>query len=147
MALEPHIVHVWGYSEADHAATADDVIASCRLAHRAIANALNGQPAMAADPLIAARRAELAAEVEVTLAAIRALAEPGGADPLTDAATLGRAVRRGVLDAPHLRNNPYALGRDITRPDARGAWVSVFPEDSQPLPERERLARLGITIH
>ncbi len=42
------------------------------------------------------------------------------------------AVRRGVLDAPHLRNNPFALGRDVTRPDARGAWVSGNPEPGRP---------------
>ena len=146
MALRPHIVHVVGYSEADHAATAQDVISSCRIARRAIANALNGQPEMAADPLIAARRAELVAEVQATLAGIRALAAPGVADPLTDAATLTAAVRRGVLDAPHLRSNPYALGRDITRPDARGAWVSVAPDDSQPITETQRLARLGLAV-
>jgi len=33
MATDPHIVHVVGYSEADHAATADEVIRSCRLTH------------------------------------------------------------------------------------------------------------------
>ncbi len=96
--------------------------------------------------MIAERRAELAAEVGVTLAAIGALATPGVADPLADAATLAEAVRRGVLDAPHLRNNPFALGRDVTRPDARGAWVSVNPETGRPLREAERLASLGLAL-
>ncbi|NMC54466.1 MAG: cobalamin B12-binding domain-containing protein, partial [Chloroflexi bacterium] len=36
MALQPDIVHVVGFTEADHAATADDVIESCQLARRAI---------------------------------------------------------------------------------------------------------------
>ena len=41
MALRPHIIHVVGYSEAHHAATAGDVIESCGLARRAIENAQN----------------------------------------------------------------------------------------------------------
>ena len=36
MALKPHIVHVVGHTEAHHTATADDVIAACKVARRAI---------------------------------------------------------------------------------------------------------------
>ena len=43
MALRPHIVHVVGHTEAHHAATADDVIEACKLARRAIENALAGE--------------------------------------------------------------------------------------------------------
>ena len=50
MALRPHVVHVVGHTEAHHAATADDVIIACTLAHRAIENALRGQPDMMQDP-------------------------------------------------------------------------------------------------
>ena len=50
MALHPHIVHVVGHTEAHHAATAEDVIEACKLARRAIENALSGQPDMTADP-------------------------------------------------------------------------------------------------
>ena len=74
MALRPHIVHVVGHTEAHHAATADDVIAACRIARRAIEDALRGAPDMAADPRVQARKAELIAEAQVTLEAIRSLA-------------------------------------------------------------------------
>ncbi|MBO9371617.1 MAG: cobalamin-dependent protein, partial [Chloroflexi bacterium] len=110
MALRPHIVHVVGHTEAHHAATADDVIEACKLARRAIENALRGQPDMTADPAVQARKEELIREAQVTLEAIRALAGPDVSDPLTDPATLARAVTTGILDAPHLRNNPYARG-------------------------------------
>ncbi len=50
MALRPHIVHVVGHTEAHHAATADDVIEACKLARRAIENALAGQPDSAFRP-------------------------------------------------------------------------------------------------
>ncbi|MFH1909046.1 MAG: methionine synthase, partial [Chloroflexota bacterium] len=140
MALKPHIVHVVGHTEAHHAATAEDVIEACGLARRAIENALRGAPDMTAGPAVQARRTELVAEARVTLEAIRSLAAPGVADPLTDPATLARAVTSGLLDAPHLRNNPFARGEIITR-IVDGACVAV-DSDGRPLPEAKRLRRL-----
>ena len=144
MALRPHIVHVVGHTEAHHAATAADVIESCRLARRAIENALRGQPDMTAAPAVQQRKEELVQEARVTLDAIRALAGPDVADPLTDPATLARAVATGVLDAPHLRNNPYARGQIVTRIDQRGACVTADPASGRELPEAERIAALSI---
>ena len=122
MAVRPHIVHVVGHTEAHHAATADDVIEACKLARRAIENALRGQPDMTADPAVQARKEELVREAQVTLEAIRGLADPDVRepqsnevdDPLTDPVTLARAVTTGVLDAPHLRDNPVARGQVVT---------------------------------
>jgi len=143
MALRPHIVHVVGHTEAHHAATADDVIEACKLARRAIENALRGQPDMTADPVVQQRKEELMREAQVTLEAIRALGGPDVADPLTDPATLARAVTAGVLDAPHLRNNPFAQGRIVTRIDPRGACVAVDPVTGRALSEEKRIAKLS----
>ena len=143
MAVRPHIVHVVGHTEAHHAATAEDVIEACKLARRALENALHGQPDMTADPTIQERRDELAQEVQVSLEAIGALARPDVADPLTDPPTLARAVTTGMLDAPHLRSNPFARGEIMTRIDARGACVAVDPATGRELPEEERIASLG----
>ena len=142
MALKPHIVHVVSHTEAHHAATADEVIEACKLARRAIENALRGQPDMTCDPAVQARRKELIQEAQVTAAAIRALADPGAADPLTDPVTLARAVTTGVLDAPHLLNNPFARGQIATRIDNRGACVAVNPATGHPITEEERIAGL-----
>ena len=142
MAVRPHILHVVGYSEADHAATPDDVIESCKLARRAIENALRGQPDMTTDPAVQERKKELIREARVTLDAIQALAAPDVADPLTDPATLTRAVTTGILDAPHLRNNPFARGQVAVRTDGRGACVAVDPSTGRALTEGERLGRL-----
>ncbi|MBN2004591.1 MAG: cobalamin-dependent protein [Anaerolineae bacterium] len=144
MALKPDIVHIVGHTEAHHAATADDVIEASALARRAVENALRGQPDMARDPAVQSRKSELLREVDITLAGIRALAAPGVADPLADAETLARAVTRGILDAPHLRNNPFARGVVTTLVDARGACVAVDSAAGEPLSEAERLASLGI---
>lgn len=140
LALRPHILHVVAHTEAHHAATADDVIEACRLARRAVENALRGQPDMTADPAVQARKEELLREAQATLAAIRSLA-PGVADPFTDPATLAQAVRAGILDAPHLQANPYARGRIRTRIDGRGACVAV-DERGRPLSEEARVREL-----
>jgi methylmalonyl-CoA mutase cobalamin-binding subunit len=142
MAMRPHILHVVGYPEAHHAATAAEVIASCRLARRAVENALAGQPDMTADPHVVARKEKLVEESRVTIQAIRALAHPGLADPLADAGTLARAVSAGILDAPHLRNNPYALGKVQTR-ILVGACDAI-DDSGRSLAEAERLQRLGV---
>jgi methylmalonyl-CoA mutase cobalamin-binding subunit len=144
MALHPHIVHVVSHSEAHHAATADDVIEACQLARRAIGNALRGAPDMRLDPRVQSRKQELLTEAQVTLAAIAALAPSEVRDPFLDPATLAGAVATGILDAPHLRNNPYALGRIATAIDRRGACVTVDPRTGQDVCESERLAGLEI---
>jgi hypothetical protein len=143
MALAPHIVHVVGHTEAHHAATADDVIEACKLARRAIQNALHGQPDMTADPAVQARKDELMREAQITLGAICSLAGPDVPDPYVDPATLARAVTSGLLDAPHLRNNPFARGQIATRIDARGACVAVDAATGKVLLEEERIGRLG----
>lgn len=141
MALRPHIIHVVGRSEADHAATASDVIESCKLARRAIQNALVGQPDMTADPKIRARRSELVEQAQITLQAIRKLADDTQPDPLADPATLARAVTSGILDAPQLRNNPFALGQVKTR-ILEGACLPVDENGLAPLDEKKRVQSL-----
>ena len=138
MALQPHIVHVVGHTEAHHAATAQDVIEACKLARRAIENALSGQPDMTADASVQDRRVALAAEAKVTLQAIANLAGPGVVDPFTDPATLARAVTSGILDAPHLRNNRFGCGQVVTR-IIKGQCLAV-DYSNRPLSEKERLA-------
>ena len=97
---------------------------------------------MTADKVVQERKEELVREANVTLEAVRALAEVDVVDPFTDPATLTRAVTSGVLDAPHLRNNPFARGQIVTRIDTRGACVVVDPATRQVLSEEDRIDRL-----
>jgi methylmalonyl-CoA mutase cobalamin-binding subunit len=136
MALQPHIVHVVGHSEAHHAATAAEVIQACKMASRAIENALAGQPDMGADPEIQARREQLVYEAQVTLQAIRDLAGSEVADPLTDPGNLSQAVRVGILDAPHLQNNPFARGQIRTR--ILEGRCETIDSSGDPLTENQR---------
>ncbi len=140
MALRPHIVHVVGYCEADHAARPQEVIASCKMARQAIENALRGAPDMTADAAVQARKEALKREAMLIIAAIRALGAPGAGDPLLDVETLARAVERGLLDAPHLRGNPLACGRVHTRAIDGAIWA--VDERGRVLSEAERLAEI-----
>jgi len=56
------------------------------------------------------RKALLVAEAQITLRAIRTLAKSSDPDPLTDPSILALSVTDGILDAPQLKNNPFALG-------------------------------------
>lgn len=145
MALRPEIVHVVSHTEAHHAATAADVIEACKLARRAIENAQRGQPDMTSDPAVDERRKELAREAQITLEAIAALGARQTVDPFTDPITLARAVTTGILDAPHLLNNPFARGQIVSRIDSRGACLAVDPVTVDPITQDERIARLDIS--
>jgi hypothetical protein len=142
MALKPHIVHVVGHTEADHAATASEVIEAAKMARRAIENALRGQPDLTQDTAVQARKDELIAETRILLDAIRDLATSGVDDPLADAHTLAEAVHSGLLDAPQLGNNPHGRGLISTRVDARGANLAVDPVSRQPIGEASRVRML-----
>jgi hypothetical protein len=138
MALQPHILHVVGHTEADHAATANDVIESARMAQRVIENSLRGAPDMTADPHIQHRKAELIEQAQVLLDAIRILGRGRDVDPLTDPEVLERAVTSGMLDAPQLKNNPFARGQVQTR-IIQGACQAV-DQMGEILSEETRLA-------
>jgi methylmalonyl-CoA mutase cobalamin-binding subunit len=137
MALRPHIVHIVGHTEAHHAATAEDIIEACQIARRSIENALAGAPDMIADPAIQAQMEYLVSEAKVTLQAIWQLGNHISGDPWADPAVLAQAVKEGILDAPQLRNNPFARGEIKTRL-INGSCVAVRP-DGTPITESERL--------
>lgn len=137
MALRPHIIHIVGHTEADHAATAADIIEASLAARRSIENALAGQPEMTFDPKIQARKKYLIEQTQITLQAIKAISLNGNADPLTDAETLTEAVGLGILDAPQLKNNPFARGKIRTRVVDGGN--EAVDELGNPITEQDRL--------
>jgi methylmalonyl-CoA mutase cobalamin-binding subunit len=139
MSLHPHIVHIVGHTEAHHAATADDIIEACLMARRSIENALAGQPDMLQDPAIQHRKNHLMAEARLTLQAIHNLGSNTQKDPFTDPQNLSEVVRLGILDAPHLKNNPFAPGNIITR-IINGSCEAV-DETGKIIAEKDRLAK------
>ena len=140
MALKPHIIHIVGHSEADHAATPEDIIDASLMARQAISNAIKGQPDLTSDPQVQTRKAELVKEVQITLQAIRDLSRSTSTDPLTDAQILGQALRQGIMDAPHLKNSKIALGQIRTQV-IKGACLTVDAQ-GKPISEAKRLGQL-----
>ena len=143
MAVRPHIVHVVGFPEAHHATTAEELIESCKIARRAIENALGGAPDMTRDPLVLERKAHLISEARVTLEAIRRIGRADGGDPWTEPENLAGAVKLGILDAPELAGNPLAKGEISTR-IIDGACEVVDPSTGKTISEVSRIRGRGI---
>jgi hypothetical protein len=143
LAMKPHIIHVVGFSEGDHAATADDVIESCEIVGGVVRNTLFGAPDLTVDPLVQERKQELISEARTLLSALTALGDDTD-DPLSDPRVLAKAIKTGILDAPHLKGNPEAAGLLETRV-INGAVYAVDSSSKQVLTESSRLAALGVT--
>ena len=139
MSLHPDIVHVVSYSEAHHAATAADVITSCKIANRVIENFMQGAGDITRDPIIQERKEELVQEADVTLQAIKQI-DPSVQEPWIDPTVLTKAVTSGILDAPQLINNPFGRGLALTR-ILDGKCVNV-DEKGRIISETQRLEKL-----
>lgn len=141
MALKPDVVHMVAYCEPDHAATAEDIIESAKIIEQVIWNCIQGLPDMTLDPRVQERSRKLISEAKVLLDAIKQIADEDVKDPWTDPETLARAIRIGLLDAPHLKGSEYAKGEMDTR-IINGACYAVDPETGKPLSEKERIERV-----
>lgn len=142
MQLKPHIIHVVGFCEGDHAAKASDVIESCEIVHGTLRNSLTGMPDMTQDPRVQDRKKELISEARTLIEAIKGLGD-GNGDPLTSPSVLARAIKFGILDAPQLRGNSHALGILQTR-IVDGAVHAYDAVKKKILTESERLSLLPI---
>ncbi|MBU7048380.1 MAG: cobalamin B12-binding domain-containing protein [Theionarchaea archaeon] len=136
MAITPDIVHAVSFSEADHAATPDDVIQTCKIAKGIIQNCLMGMPDMTKDPVVVMRKQELLSEARTLIRAIKSL---GGENSLSDPDVLEQAVRIGLLDAPQLRGNTVAKGEIKTR-IINGACYAV--DEAGILSEEKRVQQI-----
>ncbi len=143
MVIEPHIVHVVGYSEGDHAATAKEIIESCKIAMGTIKNCMLGLPDMISNVKVKERKDELVKEAKVLLDVIKETADEDIEDPLIDSRTIAKSIKLGLLDAPHLKGSKFAKGEIVTRM-IDGACRAVHPESGRILSERERIELLKI---
>ena len=141
LALEPKIVHVVGFCEADHAATSADVIESAKIVQGVVKNYFLDPLPMTNDERIRNREEELIEDAQYILEAIKNLTSDKVDDPWADPETLAQAVKVGLLDAPHLCGNPHAAGKVFTQMKD-GACVSVELETGKVLPEKDRISRI-----
>ncbi|HWQ58222.1 MAG TPA: methionine synthase, partial [Clostridia bacterium] len=64
MNVAPHIIHVVGYSEAEHAATPEVIVESCKIVRGVVRSTLYGNADAAADPAVQRRKRELLDEAK-----------------------------------------------------------------------------------
>jgi hypothetical protein len=140
LAMKPHILHVVGFSEGDHATGYEELIESCKIVHGVIQNGLKGLPDFMADPIILARKEQLQKEAGHILGALTTLGS-GVPDPYSDPVTIAKAIETGILDAPHFRGNPFLKGDILTR-NINGAWHAIDPSTGDPLDEKLRLEKI-----
>jgi len=144
MALNPHILHVVGFSEAYRVVDPKILVESCRIARGAVRLALLGAPNPLHDPAVVTRKAHLVSQARILLDGIHKLG-PDRADPWSDPDVLARAIATGVLDAPHFRGNPHLCGRIVTA-CINGGWEAVEPATCRIIGEEERLQSLRRTV-
>lgn len=141
LTLNPHILHVVGFSEGNHAIKPEELIESCKIVHGVLHNCFKGLPDMSSDPEVQERKNELLNEAGHLIDSIKLIADENIPDPLTSPATLALAVKIGILDTPHFKGNPDLCGR-ITTQLINGAWYAVAPDSGKILKEKERLEKI-----
>jgi len=141
LTLKPHILHVVGFSEGDHAVFPGEIIESCNIIHGVLYDCLGGLPDMGVDPVVQKRKNQLLEEAGVLLEAIKKTGSDSSSDPWSDPQVLTKAIQKGLLDAPHFRGNPYLCGKITTRL-IDGAWYAVDEETGNVLSEKERLEQI-----
>lgn len=130
MMLNPSILHIVSYCEANHAATAEDIIDSSKLVRRAVRIFRKYQNDIMKEmdnPIIVERRKYLVQECSYLLKEIAKL-NPRYEEAITierlaqfvgDANTLSTAIERKIISAPGIINTKYK-GDFITSPTKYG---------------------------
>jgi methylmalonyl-CoA mutase cobalamin-binding subunit len=146
MVLKPQIVHVVGFSEADHAALPEEIIESCEIARGAISKAMLGQIAPETDPRVVERKASLLNETKFLLDAIKRLNGTGSKDPFTSPKIIADAIKEGLLDASDLSGGGVARGKIVTA-IVDGVCTTVDASTGKPITEKERIHELAVSEH
>jgi methylmalonyl-CoA mutase cobalamin-binding subunit len=141
LSMKPHILHVVGFSEGDHAIFPDELIQSCNIIHGVLHNTLYGMPDLTTNEKVIARKNELKSEAKVLLDELYRRGKETGDDPWTDPLVIAEAIRTGLLDTPHFKGNPHLCG-DITTRLIDGAWYAIDRETGEKISESERIAKL-----
>lgn len=150
MMLEPHMIHLVSYCEANHAATVHDIIDSARLVRHAARlfhrHAPELMPYRNQDAVVE-RQAFLVKEATFLLNAIARLHPQYEKLPLAESTpfladpdTLEEAVKKQYMAAPGLVHPDYPYPRLVTRPSQYGFFDVYKEEGREALTEEERLA-------
>ena len=116
LAIRPDIVHVVSSSEASHAARPENVIESCKIVDQVIDKVYSSKINII-DKKIEERKEELIRQAKWIVNLIPHLTknDEETKSPYTNYEVLSRFVNYGIFDAPHLKNNKFALGKIKTK--------------------------------
>ncbi len=142
MNIKPHIVHVVGFNEAEHAASADDIIESCKIVRGVIRNLVNDNIDLSKNEEIIKRKEKLISEVHYLEDFICDFYKDYE-DPLANAFVLADCIKRGIIDAPHIVKNEKFRGILKTRV-IDGKCLAYSEEKMKELSEKERIEELKI---
>lgn len=147
MVLSPSMIHLVSYCEANHAATAEDVIESSMLVRRAVRLFNENEPDLKKymdHPIVLQRKEHLLGEAQHVLTRIAALSS-GGADlckSLSNPDVLYKALQNRIMTAPGITHPDYLNPAMLTKPNKYG-FMDCYAqwEDAAPMREEERLSR------
>lgn len=115
MQMQPSIVHIVAYCESSYAAKPQDIIESSAIVQKVIENCNYGCPDMKLDPMVVQRKEALIKDALLIIEAIKGInAENKFKDPLSEPSVIASAVKKGILDAPHLEGVKSACGKSRT---------------------------------
>ncbi len=138
MFLHPQILHVVAFTEADHAAKADEIIQSLKMAKRIVEETVKGLPDVSENSRISRRKDELISEAHTLVDEIKKLSN--SSEPLLDANTLFKAVKMGYLDTPDFIGSHVGRGKVMTM--IVDGKCEAIDENGNILKEKERLEKL-----
>jgi methylmalonyl-CoA mutase cobalamin-binding subunit len=139
MFLKPQIVHVVAYTEADHAAKADEIIQSLKIAKRVIEESVDGLPDARETKNVSKRIDELISEATTLIEEIKQLSS--AEEPLLDPETYYKALKMGYLDTPNFIGSKVGRGKIVTA-IIDGKCEAIDPKTSRILKEKERIEML-----
>jgi len=139
-SVKPHIIHVVGFNEAEHAATPENIIESCKIVRGVIRNLVNDSIDITDNQIIQDRKSQLINEANYLLNFICDYYNKYD-DPLGNDFVISDCIKRGILDAPHILKNEKFKGILNTRV-IDGKCVAYSKELSREINEKERMETL-----
>lgn len=153
MLIDPAVIHLVSYCEADHAATPEDVIESSKILRRAVRLFKENEQDIrkaAQHPFVETRKQELKQEVQYLLDTIGRLGKDGyaytrsnAAAFLSDTTALQKAMQYRIMGAPGITAAKYTCHEMMTHAGAFGE-INCYRNwsDQIPMTEKERLDML-----
>jgi hypothetical protein len=152
MILSPTMIHLVSYCEADHAATAEDVIESSLLVRRAVRLFTENEPDLKKyrdHPVVLERKSHLLREAKLVINQIAGLSPDYSGEGtdickcISNPEALLKALGRKIMTAPGITHPDYLNPGMLTRPNKYG-FMDCYKNWDDPLPlnEGERLLEL-----